>query len=160
MITFQDRTSAFTYRIAGIALDRGRVLAHTEPQIENPHWALPGGRGELGEPSIETLRREMAEELGLSAQVGRLVWVAENFYDDKGLNYHEVGLYFLMTFPDAPHFYAQEGMFPGGGFDSAHLLFQWLPLDILDSLPLYPSFLRRGLRALPAETTHIIHRDT
>ncbi|MEV0587377.1 NUDIX hydrolase [Nonomuraea sp. NPDC050310] len=40
-------------------------------------WSLPGGRVEAGESDAEALRRELAEETGLSVEVGPLAGVVE-----------------------------------------------------------------------------------
>lgn len=37
-------------------------------------WALPGGGVEPGETSVETVRRELLEEVGLAAPVGPAIW--------------------------------------------------------------------------------------
>ncbi len=52
-----------------------------------------------GETSAETLQREMVEELGVAVEVGRLLWVVENFFDFEKRHWHELGFYYLMTVP-------------------------------------------------------------
>jgi 8-oxo-dGTP pyrophosphatase MutT (NUDIX family) len=60
----------------------------------------PGGRAELGEPAAQTLKREMLEELNTKVEVVRLLWLVENLFEYADKEYHEIGLYFLMRFPD------------------------------------------------------------
>lgn len=53
---------------AAIARDDGRWLMHRRP-LEKHHgglWEFPGGKIEAFETPIETLERELAEELGIS----------------------------------------------------------------------------------------------
>jgi ADP-ribose pyrophosphatase YjhB (NUDIX family) len=149
----------FNYRVAGILIVDGRVLAHTDPDRESQYWSLPGGHPEPGEAATDALRREMREELALKVEIGRLVWVAENFFTEAGTAYHELGLYFLMTLPGTPSIIGREGSFKAEGHDSAHLDFAWLPLDSLEARGLTPAFLRQGLRALPPNTAHVIQVD-
>ena len=156
MITFDEGPIRFTNRIVGIAFDDHRVLLHRTDDMN--FWALPGGRAELMEPSTETLRREMREELDVEVDVDRLVWVAENFFEHGPRLYHEVGFYFLMHLPaDSPlrarttPFYGPEGDMP--------VLFEWHPVDSLENLILYPTFLRTGLKDLPTSTVHIVLTD-
>jgi 8-oxo-dGTP pyrophosphatase MutT (NUDIX family) len=155
MITFDESSVRFTCRIVGIALDRGRVLLQRAEADD--FWALPGGRAELLESSPATLIREMQEEIGTVVTVERLVWLAENFFEYDGRAYHEIGFYFLMQLPAesalraTPRFYGHEG--------SLRIIFEWQPIDTLEQVRLYPSFLRTGLKSMPATTTHIIHTD-
>lgn len=156
MITFAQDGIRFTYRIVGVAMDDGRVLLH-RAETED-FWALPGGRGELLETAATTLRREMCEELGVEVEVGRLLWVVENFFRYAGADYHELALYFLMNPPmDWPRrcqsepFDGQEG--------HLRLVFQWFPVAALEALPLYPTFLRQALQVLPAVPEHVVHTD-
>ena len=155
MITFDEGRVRFTNRVVGIALDRGRVLLHRTDDMN--FWALPGGRAELLEPSPETLRREMLEEIGVDVTVDRLLWLAENFFEYGPRSFHEVGFYFLMHLSpdsplrDQPSFLGHEGNMP--------VYFEWHPLATLETVALYPTFLRSGLKSIPANIVHIIHVD-
>lgn len=53
--------------------ERGRILL-VEPTYK-PHWEIPGGVVEHGETPSEACRREVAEELGLIRDTGRLLVV-------------------------------------------------------------------------------------
>lgn len=97
MITFDVGGVRFVYRTVGVAIDGGRVLLH---QAEgDDFWSMPGGRVEPLEPSPDALRREMREEIGVAVRVERLLWVVENFYRHEALAYHELALFYLMSFP-------------------------------------------------------------
>ena len=155
MITFDDNGIRFTNRIIGVAIDRGRVLLHRTDDMT--FWAMPGGRAELMEASPDTLVREMQEEIGVDVTVDRLLWLAENFFQHEGRAHHEIGFYYLMDLPadsslrDTTVFIGHEG--------SMDVHFEWFPVDTLEDLPLFPSFLRTGLKSLPEHTVHIVHID-
>jgi 8-oxo-dGTP pyrophosphatase MutT (NUDIX family) len=156
MITFDRDKVRFSYRIAGVAIRDGKVLVQ-QPE-RGGYYFLPGGRAELQEPARETLRREMQEELHVDVTVGRLLWVVENFFESDDREFHELGMYFLMTLPDdAPvsdtsqTFALQEG--------SHKFVLLWHPLADLGTVPLYPSFLETALWVLPEQTEHIVHVD-
>ncbi|HZY42576.1 MAG TPA: NUDIX hydrolase [Anaerolineae bacterium] len=155
MITFDEGATRFTQRVVGIVLDRGRVLLHRTDDMT--FWALPGGRAELLESSPDTLVREMREEISVDVKVDRLLWLAENFFQHEGRAHHELGLYYLIHLPpgsplrDQPTFLGREG-------DLA-VHFEWHPIDSLENVVLFPSFLRTGLKAIPANIVHIVHVD-
>ena len=56
-------------------------------------WFLPGGHVEDGESIEDALVREIAEELGVVATVGRFLGVVEHRYHD-GAAHHELNLVF------------------------------------------------------------------
>ena len=153
MLMFDRGKSRFVYRVAGIALRPGEVLIHRAETDD--FWALPGGRVEFFESSLDTLKREMQEELGVDVHVGRLLWVVENFFKHEGQDCHEVGLYFLMSFPSGSKFHDTQGSFEGTE-EGVKLIYQWHPLEQLDSLDLRPSFLRDSLKQVPDIPHHII----
>lgn len=156
MITFERENVCFNYRIAGVAIRDGKVLVQ-QPQVGG-YYFLPGGRAELQEPAKETLRREMQEELQVDVTVGRLLWVVENFFNFEGMDFHELGMYFLMTFPeDSPVNDTSKTFALQEGRHAFTLL--WHSLDDLGTVPIYPSILETALQAIPEQTEHIVHVD-
>ena len=167
MISFIVDDVQFNFRAAAVIIDDGYVLLHRASY--EPFWALPGGRVEASEPSAATVARELAEELGpaCDAQVGRLLWVVENFYGEEDEPFHELGMYYLVTFGADSAFLAKDRAYDGIEGDLPQheddeyirLIFQWFPVDALADMPLYPTFLRERLAALPATPELVAHTD-
>ena len=156
MISFDGEGARFNYRVAGIVVEDGRVLIGRADWED--FWYLPGGRVEMKEEARESLQREMREELDAHVEVGRLVWVLENFFEFDGTPFHEVGLYFELSIPDPPgDILADEFQRRDDGGEL--LIFRWVPVPELDSVRVLPSFLVEGLREVPDQTTHAVWRD-
>lgn len=67
--------------------DAGRVLL-TRRRADQPMpllWEFPGGKVEPGEAPVDALAREVREELGCDARVGRIDEVVFHAYDDFDL---------------------------------------------------------------------------
>jgi ADP-ribose pyrophosphatase YjhB (NUDIX family) len=159
MITFKRGGRKFSYRIAGIVCHEGRMLF--QRAMLDPHdlfWFLPGGRAELGEDASSTLQREMLEELGERVHIEQLVYVIENFFREYKTSYHELGLYFLMTLPPNSSILQQQGPFERTDEDGSPIYFEWLPIEQLPHLAIFPPLLREKLPHLPAHTTHIVNK--
>ena len=161
MITMRRQHVKFTYRIGGIVLHQGRVLfqnATLDPR--GPFWFLPGGRAEIGESSEETLAREMMEELHLPVTVERPLFLVENFFTEREIAHHELGLYFLMHFPDDAYIYHTPGPFIyHDDQDDSPMIFDWVPLTSLKEEIIYPPFFAHALQSLPDHLTHIINNN-
>lgn len=156
MIRFDQDHHRFNFRVVGIAIHDHRVLLH---QAEGDgFWTLPGGRVELGEAAVQTLQREMQEELAAEIEVVRLLWIVENFFVYDGKNYHELALYFLMQLPATSSYLTQPGPYKCAELGS-DLSFQWFPNqpEVLAGLPLLPSFLQTALQQLPTSIQHRVH---
>ena len=158
MITFDRGKECFNYRVAGIAINNNRVLLHTTEKDD--FWSFPGGRGEIGETSAQTLIREMKEELNEEVEIIRLLWVVENFFVYDRKNYHEICFYYLMQFQERSRYLTKSTSFYGVEGD-CDLEFNWFAIDsdILAKLPLLPTFLPHSLTNLPASAEHLVWRD-
>jgi 8-oxo-dGTP pyrophosphatase MutT (NUDIX family) len=157
MLSFDLKGERFMYRVAGVAAIDGPVLVQRFEGEE--FWCLPGGRVEMGEPAEEALAREMREELGSEAGVGRLLWVIDNFFRYRGVDYHELGLYFVITLPEGCS-QAAGGPWTAPELDGTLMHFAWHAPDRLGELDLKPSCLKQMLRKLPKHAEYVVHRDS
>jgi len=66
-------SASFRIAVSALIFEEGRVLLAHRRDID--WWNLPGGGMEVGETVDEALRREVAEETGLEAEVEQLVGV-------------------------------------------------------------------------------------
>ena len=67
--------------------EEGRILL-TRRRADQPMpllWEFPGGKVEPGEAPVDALARELREELGCDARVGRIDEVVFHAYDDFDL---------------------------------------------------------------------------
>jgi 8-oxo-dGTP pyrophosphatase MutT (NUDIX family) len=148
----------FQMRIAGLAFRDGHVLVHRA--THEKFWTFPGGRAEVGETSQQTLEREMQEELGVDATVGRLLWSVENFFRYEGKDWHELGFYYLMDLPETFAFHPEEIVhrMRDGKND---LEFRWVEATCaaLTALDIPPYFIAAEIENLPAGTQHLVWHD-
>ena len=151
MIAFDHPQARFNFRVAGVAYARRRVLLQRVLGIG--FWFLPGGRVEILESAQDALRRELREELGVEASVGRLLWVAETFFEMAGRQYHELGLYFQIELPGSVYRTDEFEAFE----PNVELRVRWFPLDALPEIR--PAFLRQALPQPPVSTEHIVFHD-
>lgn len=158
-IRFEDQGRRFNARVAGLALRDGYLLVHRA--VHEPFWTIPGGTAELGEDSRATLVREMQEELGVEARIGRLLFLVENFFHCEDKAWHEFGWYYLMDLP-SDFAFAADGRIVHEVVDGKNPLeFKWVPATraVLEALPLPPVFLAERIEALPEHTEHLIWDD-
>ena len=150
-VVFQTTHAVFNYRVAGIWIEDGHVLLHRD--VNESNWSLPGGRVAIAEDSQTSLIREFREELGIDVQVERMALVIENFFTYSGRDFHEIGFYYTVT---ADSNFASSHVNPFYGIEGERLIFQWMPLDKLDKLELYPECLRSFLRDLRPCVQHFV----
>ena len=158
ILSFPVGGTRFNYRVAGAAIRDGHVLVCRED--DDDYCMLPGGRVEMGEASDVALVREMAEELVMPVEVGRLLFTSESFYGREGDRYHELGFIYAIELP--------HDVRPGGRQpflvreDEGHLLqFSWLPLEgpALKHARLMPPWLPARLRSLSGAPEHVVFHE-
>lgn len=147
----------FKYRVVGILFDdQNRVLM--QKVQDNPFYCLPGGRVELGESSIEAVRRELEEELGFDVEVEKPLFLLENFFKrSMGKDVHEIGIFFKVTSTVAPKEDWEIVENDKGVLKT--LKYKWVTLDELKNEDLRPAFLKEKLLNLNEHFEQIIIRD-
>jgi ADP-ribose pyrophosphatase YjhB (NUDIX family) len=79
-------------RATGVLVEEGHVLLVKQDITATRHWALPGGRQEVGETLDQCLIRELKEETGLDVAVGDLLYITDRILPDS----HVVHITFLL----------------------------------------------------------------
>jgi 8-oxo-dGTP pyrophosphatase MutT (NUDIX family) len=149
--TFNLEKAVFNYRVAAIMIENNHVLIHK--QINDKHWALPGGRVEILEDSQTCIKREIKEELGLDVKVNNLLWITENFFEYNNKNFHEIGLYYKVSLTEGKFNVNNEAFY---GEEGERLIYKWTPISELDDILLYPEFLKNSLKEIPSTPRHFI----
>ena len=156
-ISYISGQEKFNYRVCGIILSEGRILAmHDE---RSPYYYVPGGRVKLGETAEEAILREIREELEVTPRIVRPLWLNQAFFteDVDHLHYHEICLYFLLDVSDT-------GLPERGDrftIPERHHVheFEWLAFDRLREEYFYPLFLKTEIFRLPQSLTLRTERE-
>lgn len=156
-ILFKNPDWVFSYRVAGICVQDGKVLLQTTTG-EDRSFAFPGGHAAFGETNAQTLIREFREEIGADISVGDLKWVAEIFFPWGGKPCHQICLYYLVELEGVP----TDGVFLGKEQlegRSFALEFHWIPLERVGELEVYPTDAAELLGRLEDGVQHFVYRE-
>ncbi len=157
-LLFRRDDFVFSYRVAGICVQNGRVLL--QKPTDDSGFAFPGGHVAFGETNEETLIREFKEEIGADIAVHDLKWVGEVFFPWGEVPCHQICLYYMITIEDTHT--PRDGMFlaeeqlEGRNFA---LEFHWVELETINNLPVYPTNTAQLLSHLDDGVQHFIYRE-
>ena len=129
-------------RAAGVIIHHNKILLHKN--INSDHYALIGGRVEIGEDSETTLKREILEEIGKEIQITGYITTVENFFEMKGSKYHEILFVHKAEFIKEQDKSIEEAMKNAEG--KTYLKYEWLDLDKIENYPLRPKVIKNVLR--------------
>ncbi|MBP1546806.1 MAG: NUDIX domain-containing protein [Oscillospiraceae bacterium] len=119
----------------GLIIRDGKMAAIKIRDGGEEWFIMPGGGQEAEETLNEAVCREVSEELGIEVSCGELLFVIEGVH---GESFHRVDLVFHCEYigeiPDAE----LHG-------DTNQVGIEWLDISLLNTLPLYPSKLRRQI---------------
>jgi 8-oxo-dGTP diphosphatase len=82
-------------------------------------WEFPGGKVEPGESLVNCMRRELLEELGIEATIGRILWQTRHRYPDRDL--------IALTFFLIPQY-------AGAITNRVFAAIEWIPIDKLPAV--------------------------
>ena len=128
-------------RAAGIIIHNGKVLCHKN--INSDHYALIGGRVEIGEDSATTLKREIKEEMGKEIEITGYVSTIENFFEMKDSKYHEIMFVHRAEFKNEEDKKIEYTIKNIEGED--FLQYEWLDIKKIDEYPIVPHSIKKIL---------------
>jgi 8-oxo-dGTP pyrophosphatase MutT (NUDIX family) len=157
-ILFRTEEYVFSYRVAGICMQNGKVLL--QKPSNDTAYAFPGGHVAFGETNEQTLMREFQEEIGVDVSVGDLKWVGEIFFPWGNKPCHQICLYYTVdlvteNIPSEGMFMGREQL-EGRKFD---LEFHWVPLEELENIEVYPANAAELIHQIDRGVQHFIFRE-
>ena len=157
-ILFKTGDGVFSYRVAGICVQNGKVLL--QKATNDPGFAFPGGHAVFGETNAETLIREFKEEIGGDISVGELRWVGEVFFPWGNRPCHQICLYYSVEITDGST--PRDGVFAakehieGRSFD---MEFHWVSFNEIPGLEIYPDNCKKFLLSHDGGLRHFIYKE-
>ncbi len=150
-ISFKTDEGKFNYRVCGIILSGGKILAMRDER--SPYYYLPGGRVTMGETAEHAVIREIREELNVIPTIVRPLWLHQSFFteDVDHLKYHELCLYYLLDVSDTDLLSRGETFVLTEGTHTHK--FEWLEFGRIKSEYFYPLFLKEKIFDLPESLT-------
>ncbi len=133
----------------GLIVDAGRVLLCRD--IQGGYYYLPGGHIDFAERASDALAREIMEEAGLKAIVGRLLLAIEATFVQKGKDRHELSLVFHVEQIADPNETADEATLPEVRSLEDQIEFAWVELAALPETDLRPLWVKAWLAACSAD---------
>lgn len=153
-ITIDVEDYRLNVRASALIIHNHKVLLHKNKR--EGHYALLGGRVELGEDSASTVKREIMEEMGKEVELIGYATTIENFFELKGKKYHEIMFSYLAEFVDEKDKLLETPIQNVEGKD--YLQYEWVDIDQIDECPLKPKVMKQVLKD-NIYPTHKINND-
>lgn len=141
-LTIDVENYKLNVRASAVIIHNNKVLVHKN--INSDHFALIGGRVEIGEDSENTIKREIKEELGKGIEVTGYISTVENFFEMKDQKYHEILFIHKAEFTKTEDKKIEHTLKNIEGKD--YLQYEWLELDKIDEYPLVPKVVKTILK--------------
>lgn len=141
-ITIDIEDYKLNIRSAAIIIHNNKLLVHKN--INSDHYALVGGRVQIGETSEETVKREVLEEIGKEINITGYYATIENFFESKGSKYHEILFIYQAEFVNKEDQLIEDEIKNKEGKD--YLIYKWIDLDKIDSYIIKPEITKEILK--------------
>lgn len=150
---FTNDNKWFRYRAAAIIVEDGCVL-FAGNAIEDYYYSI-GGAVHMGETAEEAVKREVYEETGVEYEIDHLAVIHENFFNEnqgalKGMDCHEIALYFLMKPRGTKELHSES--YTQGVKENMY----WFPIAELDKYKAFPTFMKDYLQNEHSGVEHIV----
>ena len=150
---FIDENRWFRYRAAAIIVEDGCVL-FAGNENEDYLYSI-GGSVHMGETAEDAVKREVLEETGVEYAVDHLAVIHENFFNEntgslKGMECHEIALYYLMKPRGTKVLHSDS--YTMGVRETMH----WIPIEKIGQYKAFPTFLKDYLLSDHYGIEHIV----
>ena len=129
-------------RAACTIIHDNKILLHKN--VNSDHYAIIGGRVEVGEDSENIVIREIKEEIGKDIKITGYVATIENFFEMKEKQYHEILFIHKAEFIDKEDKKIVTTLRNIEGKD--YLQYEWIDLNKIDKVNLLPANLKDILK--------------
>ena len=129
-------------RAAVVIIHNNKILLHRN--LNSNHYALLGGRVEIGEDSITAVKREVVEEIGKEIEITGYISTIENFFKMKGTKYHEIMFVYKGEFKEEEDKKIIDTIKNIEGKD--YLQYEWIDLEKIDDCNLLPIIMKEILK--------------
>lgn len=138
-----DNKYQFTLRVSTIIYNKelNKILIF---KINNrDFYLLPGGKVERLEHSIDSLKRELTEEIGeeYSKINFEFYGISEGFVNDKGINNHQIDIVYKGIYQN------DINSIKFNGLEGEWINFEWVDINELDNINLYPVQIKKIIRS-------------
>lgn len=142
-IEINNQYGKFKFRVSAVIIKDNKVLLQKAQKYDG--YCFPGGHVELGETSLEAIKRECLEELNIKVENVQLLCVLENiYYGVNGDSVQELN-YFYKIKSDIK---IGDDIFDiieiDKGIEKKHQ-FKWISLDKLSSVCIKPDVVVEAL---------------
>ena len=150
---FIDENRWFRYRAAAIVVEDGCVL-FAGNENEDYLYSI-GGAVHMSETAEDAVKREVLEETGVEYAVDHLAVIHENFFNEntgslKGMECHEIALYYLMKPRGTKVLHSDS--YTMGVRETMH----WIPIEKIGQYKAFPTFLKDYLLSDHDGIEHIV----
>lgn len=116
-------------------------------------WLLPGGREKFFESSLDTIKREMYEEIGLKLKNPILKTISEQFFEYEGTKYHELLWIYQESRDDID---TNDVILSKEDNDEEY---KWFKIDELDDINVLPLIVKESVKNKEEGIKHFVVKD-
>jgi len=153
-ISFRTAEGRFNFRVGAIIIHENQILMVKNHR--DPYYYSVGGRVHLHETLEEAILREVMEETGIPLEIEKLGFIHENFFtlEHSGEVFHEISFFYYMK-PFENLSLVNQSLTEDGVEEKL----EWIPLDKIHEVTLYPEFFKTHLYAGLGQVQHFVTRE-
>ncbi len=126
----------FNFRVCALIENNGRYLLEKSNNVD--FLNMPGGRVHVGESTLDAIKREIKEEIGITVDNCRLIKVAEQFFNFDNKNYHELNFVYYVHLDDNNPLTKKKCI---KNLDNKNETMNWYKKDELHNYKILPEFI-------------------